>query len=118
MQKSDRRKNERYGMDKETRKRLEGAGFRVGDAQDFLKLTAEECRMVELRLAVSRAIRLLREQQGLTQLQLATKIRSSQSRIAKIEAGLSGLSLDLSFRAFFAVGGALQDLIQVQVQNS
>ena len=35
-------------MDKATRKRLEEAGFRVGDAGDFLGLTDEERELIEL----------------------------------------------------------------------
>lgn len=97
-------------MDKATRARLEAAGFRVGDAEDFLDLTDEERRLVELRLAVSRAVRRLRRKHGMTQQQLAAKLKSSQSRVAKIEAAAAGVSLDLSFQALFAAGGGLADL--------
>jgi DNA-binding XRE family transcriptional regulator len=97
-------------MDKKMRQRLEAAGFRVGDAEDFLGLTDEERRLVELRLAVSRAVRRRREERGLTQQQLAAKLKSSQSRVAKIEAGAADVSLDLSLRALFAAGGGLADL--------
>lgn len=98
-------------MDKAKRKALEAAGFRTGDAEDFLGLTEEECRLVDLRLAVSRAIREQREKHALTQQQLAAKLKSSQSRVAKIEAGASDVSLDLSFRALFAAGGDLADIV-------
>lgn len=98
-------------MDKDTGERLEAAGFRVGDAEDFLGLTDEERCLVELRLAVSRAVRRQREKQGVTQQQLAAKLKSSQSRVAKIEAGAADVSLDLSFRALFAAGGGLADLV-------
>jgi DNA-binding XRE family transcriptional regulator len=97
-------------MDRQKRKSLEAAGFRIGDAEDFLGLTGEERQLVELRVAVSRAVRERREKHGLTQQQLAAKLKSSQSRVAKIEAGASDVSLDLSFRALFAVGGGLADL--------
>jgi ribosome-binding protein aMBF1 (putative translation factor) len=97
-------------MDKAVRARLEAAGFRVGDAEDFLGLTDEERRLVELRLAVSRAVRRLRLKHGLTQQQLAAKLKSSQSRVAKIEAAAAGVSLDLAFQALFAAGGELADL--------
>src|SRR5947209_7805278 len=97
-------------MNKETRGRLEAAGFRVGDAEDFLGLNEEERRLVELRLAASRAVRRRREALGATQQELARKLRSSQSRVAKIEAGAADVSLDLLFRALFAAGGGLADL--------
>jgi DNA-binding XRE family transcriptional regulator len=97
-------------MDKAKRKALEAAGFRIGDAEDFLELTDEERSLVDLRLTVSRAVRRKREEQHLTQQQLASKLRSSQSRVAKIEAGAVDVSLDLLFRSLFAVGGKLTDL--------
>lgn len=97
-------------MDKAVRRSLEKAGFRIGDAEDFLELTAEERQLVALRLAVSRAVRRLREERNLTQQQLAKRIQSSQSRVAKIEAASADVSLDLLFRGLFAVGGSLADL--------
>ena len=43
--------------------------------------------------------------------QLAEKINSSQSRVAKIEAGATDVSLDLALRAVFALGGELSDVV-------
>jgi predicted XRE-type DNA-binding protein len=97
-------------MNQEKRQALEAAGFVFEDAEDFLELTVEERRLVELRVAVSRALRTRREQQQLTQEQVAKKLKSSQSRVAKMEAGASDVSLDLMFRGLFALGGSLEDL--------
>lgn len=58
----------------------------------------------------ARTVRRLREKMHLSQQELATRIRSSQSWVAKIEAAAEGVSLDLSFRGLFAVGGKLSDL--------
>jgi transcriptional regulator with XRE-family HTH domain len=97
-------------MDKKTRARLEAEGYWIGDAEDFLGLTPEERQMVELRLMMSRLVRGLRERHGLTQQELAKKMKSSQSRVAKIEAAEADVSLDLLFRALFAAGGDLGDV--------
>jgi predicted XRE-type DNA-binding protein len=97
-------------MNREKRRALEAAGFVFEDAEDFLELTIEERRLVELRVAVSRAFRARREQQHLTQEQVAKKLKSSQSRVAKMEAGAADVSLDLLFRGLFALGGSLKDL--------
>jgi len=97
-------------MHAEKRKALEAAGWRFGDAADFLGLSEEERRLLDLRLAVSRKVRELREKNGVTQQGLASKLKSSQSRVAKIEAAAADVSLDLSIRALFAVGGKLTDL--------
>jgi len=81
------------------------------DALDWLGLTPEERAIVELRLAVARAVRTARERQQLTQGNLAERIGSSQSRVAKVESAAKGVSLDLAFKALFAAGGHLTDLM-------
>jgi tryptophanyl-tRNA synthetase len=97
-------------MDREKGKAPNESGFQVGDAGASLGLPDEERRLVELRLTVSRALRRLRERWRLTQQQVAEKLKSSQSRVAKMEAGSADVSLDLLFRGFFALGGTLADL--------
>jgi DNA-binding XRE family transcriptional regulator len=87
--------------------KLEAAGFRVGDAEDFLELTPAEREIVELRVALARAVRQLREKAGLTQGQLAERIGSSQPRVAKMESGSGGVTLDLLFRGYFTLGGTV-----------
>ena len=74
-------------MDARKRKKLEAAGWQVGSGADFLALSAEEAALVETRLAISSALRQRRQRQGVTQAALAKKLRSSQSRVAKMEAG-------------------------------
>ena len=100
-------------MDARKRKKLEAAGWHVGSAADFLVLSAEEAALVETRLAVSSALRQRRQRQGVTQATLARKLRSSQSRVAKMEAGDPSISLDLLLRAFFATGATKRDLARV-----
>jgi len=97
-------------MNASKQKALEAAGWAVGDAEDFLGLTDAEREMVELRVALARKVRQLRERHRLTQKQLATRIKSSQSRVAKIEAAEADVSLDLMFRGYFALGGKPVDL--------
>lgn len=98
-------------MDAKKREALEAAGWKFGDAADFLELTEEERQIVEFRLMVGRGVRRLREDCHLTQQQLADRIGSSQSRVAKIEAASREVSLDLRLRGFFSAGGRLTDLI-------
>jgi hypothetical protein len=97
-------------MDKAKRKRVEAAGFRVGDAADFLGLSPEEEKLVELRVALAKAVRRRRQKAGLTQGELAAKLKSSQSRVAKLEAAAPGVSLDLMFGGLFAAGGSIADV--------
>jgi DNA-binding XRE family transcriptional regulator len=97
-------------MDEAKRKRLEAAGWVLGDYGDFLGLTEAERQHVELRMALCREIKKLRAAKGLTQKALGRMIDSTQSRVAKVETGTVEVSLDLMFRAFFAIGGKLEDL--------
>lgn len=97
-------------MDENKRKRLEAAGWRVGDTQEFLGLTDAEMAYIDLRISVRNALRDRREAQGLTQRALANRIGSSQSRVAKMEAGDSSVSLDLLVRALLATGATVLDI--------
>jgi DNA-binding XRE family transcriptional regulator len=97
-------------MDKEARKAIEESGFRVSTVKDFLGLTEEENQIIELKVAIAGRIRELRKKNKITQYQLASKLKSSQSRVAKIESADPGVSLDLMVRAFFVLGGKPTDM--------
>jgi Helix-turn-helix domain len=94
-------------MNEKKREALEAAGWVFGNAEDFLELSAEERCLVELRLKIARGIRTLRKLQKLTQGELATKMKTSQPRVAQIEAGSSGVSLDQMISGYIALGGSL-----------
>lgn len=91
-------------MNRARKKRLESAGWRIGTADDFLGLSQEEARIVDIKLALSESLRRHRLKKRLTQEALAKRLGSSQSRVAKLESGALGATLDLLFRALFAVG--------------
>jgi transcriptional regulator with XRE-family HTH domain len=97
-------------MDATRRRRLEAAGFRVGSVSEFLDLTREEAAIVEMRLALSAGLRRWRAAKGLSQSALARQLGSSQSRVAKMEAGDPSVSLDLLMRALLTVGATPEDL--------
>lgn len=97
-------------MESSKTKRLEKAGWRVGSAADFLKLSPEAARIVELRLALADCLRDVRKKRRLTQEAVAKKIQSSQSRVAKMEAGDQSVSLDLLFRSLFTLGVSRKEL--------
>lgn len=100
-------------MNKAKRKKLERRGWKVGSTSEFLGLTAEETRFIELKLALSRWLRARREARDQTQVDLAKHLRSSQSRIAKMEAGDPSVSLDLLIRSLFALGATKRELARV-----
>lgn len=97
-------------MDRNKRARLEAHGWRFGGAVDFLALTPEEAALVETKLALSGSVRDRRMAQGLSQIELAKRLKSSQSRIAKVEAADPTVSADLLLRALFALGATPGDV--------
>ncbi|HYO79464.1 MAG TPA: helix-turn-helix transcriptional regulator [Thermoanaerobaculia bacterium] len=97
-------------MKTSTKKKLEAAGWRVGDAQEFLGLTDAEEHIVQMKLALARILRRARETHQLTQEELAKRVRSSQSRVAKMEAGDVSISLDLLMKTVFAAGAKNSDV--------
>lgn len=99
-------------MDEVKRQRLEAAGWKVGTVNDFLELSPEESEIVELKLALSQKLKDIRTSQHLSQIALAKRMNSSQSRIAKIEAGDPSVSLDLLIRGLFSVGATKVEIAQ------
>jgi hypothetical protein len=97
-------------MQKRKRERLEAHGWRLGTAGDFLDLTPEEAAFVEMKLALSRSVRARRKTLKLSQSELAKRLQSSQSRVAKIEAADPTVSIDLLLRALFALGAKPRDI--------
>jgi hypothetical protein len=91
-------------MKKAKKERLEAVGWKVGTAEEFLGLSPEERDFIELKLALSRFLRSYRVRHGWTQTYVARRIKSSQSRVAKMEAGDSSVSLDLLVRSLLTLG--------------
>ena len=102
-------------QDKKTR--LKRAGWRVGSVREFLDLSDVDAALVELKVALSRGLRQRRTKHNLTQAQLARLLRSSQSRVAKMEAGDPTVSIDLLVRSFLAMGATQNELGRI-IANS
>jgi DNA-binding XRE family transcriptional regulator len=100
-------------MRAEKRQKLETAGWRVGDAKDFLDLAPEEVAFVEIKLALARRVRELREEHNWTQAEFARRVGSSQSRVAKMEAADPTVSVDLLVRSLLAAGADRRELGRV-----
>lgn len=97
-------------MKTEKRRRLEKAGWQVGTPGDFLSLSPAEEKLIELKLELSRALLGRRQELRYSQAEVARLLGSSQSRVAKMEAGDASVSLDLLVRAFFVLGGSREDV--------
>ena len=91
-------------MDAKKRKKLENAGWKVGNIDEFLGLSTEEVEFIEAKLALANSLKVKRKQKRLTQGQLAKKIGSSQSRVAKMEAADPTVSLDALIKTLQILG--------------
>ena len=100
-------------MDDRKRKRLEAKGWKIGSTKDLLLLSDEEEAYIELRLKLAEGLKARRTDKGLTQIQLAKAIQSSQSRVAKMEAGDPTVSLDLLVRSLLVLGASNSELAKI-----
>lgn len=91
-------------MDKLKRAKLEAAGWKVGTTKEFLGLTDDEAAFVDFKVALGEALRMQRTELELSQTELAERLQSSQSRVAKMEAADATVSIDLLIRALFKLG--------------
>src|SRR5215470_9104712 len=100
-------------MRKDKRTRLEAKGWKFGTAKDFLNLSEEESAHIELKIRLAEALCQRRQDKGLSQVDLAAKLRSSQSHVAKMEAGDSSVSLDLLIRSLITLGASDRELSKI-----
>lgn len=100
-------------MKVEKQRKLEANGWRVGDARDFLELTAGEAEFVEIKLALARRLREFREEHNWTQAEFARRVGSSQSRVAKMEAADPTVSVDLLVRSLLTAGADRREVGRV-----
>ncbi|HEX8037976.1 MAG TPA: helix-turn-helix transcriptional regulator [Chryseosolibacter sp.] len=100
-------------MNRAKRKRLESKGFKVGSVQEFLDLSPAETRYIELKVALGKKLQAYRKAKRFTQTEVARRIKSSQSRVAKMESGDPSVSIDLLIRSWFALGATRKQLADV-----
>jgi len=111
-------------MDSAKRQRLEAAGWKIGTVEEFLELSSAELALIEMKLALSRKLKEQRLNRKLSQTAVARQINSSQSRVAKMEAGEPSVSTDLLIRTLLSIGATPRDIAEAisvshaSIQNS
>lgn len=100
-------------MNKTKIERLKAQGWEIGNTSNFLSLSPEEMAFIDLKIALSKRLKELRLSQNISQESLAKKIKSSQSRIAKMEACDNSVSVDLILKTIFSLGGTNHDILEV-----
>lgn len=91
-------------------KKLESSGWKVGSVDELLDLSAEESAYIEMKIALSDSLKKQRLKENMSQVELAERVKSSQSRIAKMEAGDPSVSIDLLMKSLLALGVSTVDL--------
>jgi DNA-binding XRE family transcriptional regulator len=99
-------------MEESKKQKLKQNGWTVGTVSEFLDLSVEEELFIELKIALSRQLKEARVNHDMTQKTLAKRIQSSQSRVAKMEAGDPSVSIDLLIRALLSTGATSKDIGQ------
>jgi len=99
-------------MDKRKKDKLAKKGWKTGSVAEFLDLSDEESAYIEMKLALSEKLKERRQRTKLTQAELAKAIESSQSRVAKMEAGDPSVSIDLLVKSLLALGVSKKELGQ------
>lgn len=97
-------------MQRAKQTRLKRAGWSIGSAAEFLKLSREEAAIVEMKLALAESLRRRRQARNMTQFALARRLGSSQSRVAKMESADASVSIDLLVRSLLVLGATRQDV--------
>jgi len=97
-------------MEKRKQQKLEAAGWKVGDATEFLGLSQEESAIIDVKIALAKMFADQRKKRQLTQVEVAKVLHTSQPRVTLMEAGDAGVSLELLLRGYLSLGGTLKDV--------
>ncbi len=100
-------------MHKAKQNRLGKKGWQIGSADEFLELSPEESAYIEVKLRLSDNLRQRRTRKKLSQKELAVLIKSSQSRVAKMEGGDPSVSIDLLVKTLLVLEASDRDLANV-----
>ena len=99
-------------MEKRKKEKLEKNGWKVGDVDVFLGLSPAEMAIVEMKVALAKALVEKRKARGETQVSVAAMAKTSQSRYAKVEHADPSVSLELMIKMFFSLGANKRDLLK------
>jgi predicted XRE-type DNA-binding protein len=97
---------------KEARKavRLGNAGWKTTTVQEFLGLSDEDMAVIEVKVALAKRLRVQRTRAGMSQVEVAKIVRSSQPRVAKMESADKTVSIDLLVKALVKTGVSVQEI--------
>lgn len=100
-------------MKNNKKKKLEANGWKIGSADDFLGLSREESEFIRLKISLARHLKIKRLNKNYSQMEFAKQIKSSQSRVAKMERGDPSVSMDLLIHSLLTLGATRKELAGV-----
>jgi DNA-binding transcriptional regulator YiaG len=86
-------------------------GWVEGSVQEFLDLSDADIEYIETKRSLSRLLREVRAKKKLTQMEVAARLNTSQSRVAKMESSDPSVSSDLLLQALFRLGLKRKQLV-------
>src|SRR5436190_685885 len=92
------------------KKKLEAKGWKIGSAEEFLNLSKDEAEFVQLKLNLARCLKEKRIRKKYSQVDLAKELKSSQSRIAKMENADPTVTMDLLIHSLLFLGTTRKEL--------
>lgn len=78
--------------------------------EEFLDLSPVDMQIIDLKVKLALKLKQTRQEQAMTQNELAALLGTGQSRVAKMEATDSSVSTDLLIRSLFALGYTTRDI--------
>jgi hypothetical protein len=82
------------------------AGWVEGSGQEFLKLSDADMAYLETKRALAACLHRQRMKRRWPQVELASRLETSQSRVARMEAGDQTVMFDLLVMALFRIGAS------------
>jgi len=91
-------------MTEAKRKKLEANGYKVTDSAEWLGLTREESQLVDMRVALAQELERVRKAKGMTQAELARRVGTKQSGIARMINNPDTTTMDNLIKGLIALG--------------
>ena len=93
-----------FEMTEAKKKVLEDKGYRVTDSADWLGLSKEEAQLVNMRAALAQELERVRKAKGITQAELARRIGTRQSGVARMLNNPDTSTMDNLIKSLIALG--------------
>ena len=90
-------------MTEAKKKILEAKGYKVTDSAEWLGLSREEAQIVDMRVALAQELERVRKAKGITQAELAKRIGTKQSGVARMLNNPDTSTMDNLIKALIAL---------------